>query len=58
LSSTLTDASKCDGSGACVPGASHDCAPYACDGAAACLASCTLPTDCATGSLCIAPACQ
>jgi hypothetical protein len=58
LTSTLTAASQCNASGQCVPGGTTDCAPFACDGVAACLATCNDQNDCAPGATCMSGTCQ
>ncbi|HVY40151.1 MAG TPA: hypothetical protein VHM31_19560 [Polyangia bacterium] len=50
----LVATSKCDGSGTCVAGATTDCTPQACAGAA-CTSGCATAADCAPGYSCAAP---
>jgi hypothetical protein len=54
--STLT-AYTCGPANQCTPHVT-DCTPFACDGTAACKASCAGPSDCAATFVCNAPACQ
>ncbi len=49
--SIAQEASFCDGSGACVAGASSGCSPYKCSGTA-CGKTCTATTDCLSGYFC------
>jgi hypothetical protein len=49
--STLTLERTC-ALGVCAGLATHDCAPFKCDGAMACRGSCTLDSDCTTGNYC------
>jgi len=52
-----TQASFCDGAGACSDH-SKSCAPYKCDSSgAACATSCTTSADCASGFGCVSSAC-
>lgn len=54
---TVLKAQVCDGVGSCITAAmGQDCAPYACSGGA-CLGSCTMNTDCASGSICSMGSC-
>jgi hypothetical protein len=54
----VTAQSTCDGTGHCVAGATTTCAPYVCQTATACYASCTgTNTGCAAGKTCNAGSC-
>lgn len=48
---TQTDPGTCDASGACQPGATTECAPYAC-GATQCKTACSTEADCTAGHYC------
>ncbi len=48
----LTQARTCDGVGNCQAPATLACAPYKCNGTAACNATCTVDTDCLTPNIC------
>jgi hypothetical protein len=48
---------KCDGAGACVPGAVRACTPFIC-GPNACATTCAVPADCATDYTCIGGTCK
>lgn len=52
-----TQPSKCDGTGACKPGATSSCDGYTCDGDA-CRSSCSGNADCVTGYHCEGSACR
>jgi hypothetical protein len=54
--SSLILAGQC-GAGACGTTTIHDCAPYKCDGASACLGACAGDQDCTSGSYCAGTAC-
>jgi hypothetical protein len=49
--STQTDATTCDGAGACQPQGTTDCTPYIC-GPTACLKTCKDSSSCTSGSFC------
>ncbi|HVZ71134.1 MAG TPA: hypothetical protein VHJ20_02060 [Polyangia bacterium] len=49
---TLTQARTCDGVGNCQAAQTQACAPYKCNGMAACNAACTVDADCASGFTC------
>lgn len=51
-----TSSGVCDGAGTCVPGTGLNCFPYACANAT-CWTSCSDPSDCATGQVCMAGTC-
>jgi hypothetical protein len=48
---------KCDGIGACVPGAVKACTPFIC-GPNACTTTCAVPADCAPDFTCIGGTCK
>jgi hypothetical protein len=50
--STLTQTRTCDGAGNCQAPATLACAPYKCNGVAACNAACTADTDCLPPNIC------
>ena len=55
---TAVGASTCNGTGACVTGASTSCKPYACDTNGACKTTCAANGDCTSPSFCQAPTCN
>src|SRR5262245_24457719 len=55
--STLTQASRCDGAGACVPSATQPCDPYVCGAGGACLTTCTGDRDCKAPGACNSGSC-
>jgi len=51
---TLTQASRCDGQGACVPASGLPCTPFACGTDGTCLTTCTTDAQCSSGNVCTA----
>lgn len=49
--------SLCDGNGKCIAQNSYDCAPYKCNGTAACFANCTDNTSCSGSNQCTNMSC-
>jgi hypothetical protein len=56
-SGTAKSEQKCDGAGVCKAATTTACAPYIC-GTNACLDACSKNSDCASGKVCVAKACQ
>ncbi len=55
---TLTQAAKCDGAGACPAGAAQTCGTYRCDSTTnMCKMTCTSDADCAPGKACSGGSC-
>jgi hypothetical protein len=52
----FANASTCDGAGHCVQGSTASCAPFTCNGTAACKTTCAAGTDCA-GEPCLNNSC-
>ena len=50
--------STCEGFGSCVPGATKNCEPYTCGGAATCLDRCSGDGGCLAGTICVLGMCQ
>jgi len=53
---TLHKTDQCNGNGNCIDAGDQDCSPFACNGGA-CLFTCTVDSQCATGAYCAAPNC-
>jgi hypothetical protein len=53
----VTPAPTCDGLGACVPSTPRTCAPYACNGNAACFDTCASSAQCQTPNSCAGGSC-
>ena len=52
-----TPAPTCDGLGQCLSSSLRPCAPYACNGSAACFDSCTTSSQCQPPNSCVAGSC-
>ncbi len=57
LSTTLTLASTCNGSGSVISNGTQSCFPYICSGTT-CKTSCTIPADCSSGYTCSSGSCK
>ena len=53
---TLHKTNQCNGNGSCIVAGDQDCSPFACNGGA-CIATCAVDSQCATGAYCSAPNC-
>ncbi len=53
---TLRKTDLCNGNGNCIDAGDQDCSPFACNGGA-CITSCTLDSQCASGAYCAGPNC-